>query len=388
VVDSKGGVGAPHWEDEPGFSLDAHLERRALEGSGDGALMTVVTRIANEPIDFARSPWKAVLVEGVGRGSALVVRIHHCMGDGFALMDILLSLADRIDGAPDTRQPPQGAVHEEERGLFERAAGAVGNVRDLAEALGHLLLLPFDAKTRFHAKPIGERRLAWSAPIPLALVKSLAHERSATVNDVLMAALAGTYRRYMLERGDEAISFRAIVPVNLRPPGEPVRQDHGNWFGLVFVDLPVATAKADGRLVELKREVDRIKRSKEAIVALGILGALGRSPHVIDHLVQDVFARKASVVVTNVPGPREPLAVAGSRLKDMWFWAPHPAGLGSGASILSYAGNVRVAFRGDVAVLPDPERLATLFADEMRSWADEGRGTRAPGRAGVHGRAP
>jgi diacylglycerol O-acyltransferase / wax synthase len=376
VVDSPGRIAPPHWEDEPGFSLDAHFRRVRLEEDSEPALARFVSDLMNEPTDFSRSPWTFCVVDGVGTGSALVVRVHHCMGDGFALVDILLSLADTASGAPRPgpgMAPPGPArderAHEHEHeGWLASAAHATRDAKDLMTALGHLLVLPFDPPTCFRGKLTGERRVAWSAPVPLSRVKDLAHAKGATVNDVLMTALAGAYRRYMLDRGTEALPFRAIVPVNLRPPGQPIDQEHGNWFGLVFLELPVEVAPPDARLMELKREMDRIKHSKEAVVALGILAVLGRSPVVIDQIAEEVFARKATVVVTNVPGPREPLVLAGSPLRDMWFWAPHPCGLGSGASILSYAGKVRVGIRSDAAIVPDPEVLARHFHAELTSW--------------------
>lgn len=372
VVDSEAGLTPPHWEDEPGFSLDAHLHRATLSDPRDAALAALVSALMNEPTDFTRSPWSITVVDGVGRSSALVVRIHHCMGDGFALVDILLSMADRADGVVPHAQPEaNGGAHEDEdRGWLSTAVHAAGEAKDLLGSLGHLLVLPFDPPTRLRGELTGERRVAWSEAVPLAKVKELAHARHATVNDVLMTALAGAYRRYMLEHGDVPRTFRAIVPVNLRPRAAPIDQEHGNWFGLVFLDMPCEVAPPDARLVELKRGMDRIKHSKEAIVALGILAALGRSPKVVDHIAEEIFAKKATVVVTNVPGPREPLDLAGSRIRDMWFWAPHPCGLGSGASILSYAGHVRVGIRADAGVVPDPETVARHFAEELASWSE------------------
>lgn len=375
VVDSKAGIAPPHWEEEPRFSLDDHLRRMTLAEPGDVALARLVSGLMNEPTDFSRSPWSITVVDGVGRASALVVQIHHCMGDGFALVDILLSLADRAGGAGapaavEARAGADEAPEDDHGGWLDAAAHAARDAKDLLGSLGHLLVLPFDPPTRLRGSLTGERRVAWSDAIPLSRVKALAHARHATVNDVLMTALAGAYRRYMLEHGDEARPFRAIVPVNLRPRGERIDQDHGNWFGLVFLDLPVEVGPPDARLMELKREMDRIKTTKEAVVALGILATLGRSPIVVDHIAEEVFARKATVVVTNVPGPREPLDLAGARIRDMWFWAPHPCGLGSGASILSYAGSVRVGIRGDAAIVPDPETLARHFAEEIAAWGD------------------
>lgn len=370
VDDAPGKLTPPRWEDEPDFLLDAHFRRVRLDGAGDDALAALLSHLMNEPTDFSRSPWTLTMIDGVGAGAALFTRLSHCMGDGFALVDRLLSLADSAEGlawagAPHTIATPPDHAH----GWMASAAHAGREARDLATALGHLLVLPFDPPTCFRQKVSGERRVAWSEAIPLERVKAVAHARHATVNDVLMAAMAGAYRRYMVDRGEVPTSFRAIVPVNLRPPDEPIDHERGNWFGLVFLGLPVELDTADARLTALKREMDRIKDTKEAVVALGILATLGRSPLVIDHIIEEIFSRKATVVVTNVPGPREHLQLAGVRMRDMWFWSPHPAGLGSGANIISYAGHVRVGIRGDVAVLPDPARLARYYSEEIARWS-------------------
>ncbi len=363
IVDSVGGVSAPRWEDEADFSLDAHLKQVRLDGDGEDALAGFVSAYMNEPIDFTRSPWSARLVEGLGAGAALVVRIHHSMGDGFALLDLLVSLADDEAGdhgaaprAPDPEHAPHGLLD------------TVRTATDLMSSLGHLLVIPFDPPTCFRGELDGERRIAWSPAIPLERVKAIARAHGATINDILMTCLAGAYRRYMIDRGTLPAPFRAIVPVNLRPPSEPIDHEHGNWFGLVFLDLPVDLESAEARLAALKRSMDTIKQTKEAVVALGILAVLGRTPHVVEHITAEIFSRKATVVATNVPGPRAPVVLAGSRISDMWFWAPHPCGLATGASILSYAGRVRVGIRSDAGVVPDPERIARLFSDELSAW--------------------
>jgi diacylglycerol O-acyltransferase len=265
-----------------------------------------------------------------------------------------MSLAD-----PDEARERAGVEPRRHRWMQE--------ARDVVTALGHLLLMPFDPPTCLRGALTGERRVAWSRAIPLERVKAIAHARVGTVNDVLMGALTGALRRYMIERDPCALRVRAIVPVNLRPESG-YDESHGNWFGLVFPELPLDVADADGRLSAVESEMQRIKGSQEAVVALGILAALGRSPTVIDHVVQEIFARKATLVVTNVPGPRRKLQIAGRTIEDMWFWVPHPCGLAVGASIMSYAGNLRVGIRTDAGVVKDPETIARYFEEELGRW--------------------
>jgi diacylglycerol O-acyltransferase len=149
----------------------------------------------------------------------------------------------------------------------------------------------------------------------------------------------------------------------------------GNRFGLVFLDLPVNERTIESRFRALKERMNALKGTPEAFVSFGILNALGHTPATIEHIVNEVFGRKASLVVTNVPGPREPLYIGGKRLRDVMFWVPHPARLGLGLSILSYAGKVNVGVRLDEAVSKDPVRLVQLFEEETSRMLDKADGS-------------
>jgi diacylglycerol O-acyltransferase len=365
VVESPLRLMPPRWEDEPGFSIDAHLEHRTLlpEG-GEHALERLVSAIASEPLDLGRSPWRLTIVDGLANGSALVSRIHHCMGDGFALMALLLSLAD---GAPP--RAPRLEEVAPRRDRLRRAARIARSIPADAIELAHLVRLPSDRAPTWRGALSGERRIAWSSGVPLADLSAAAHARGGTVNDLVLSALTGALRRYVLDRGATPTPIRALVPVNLRPKGAPVDEEHGNRFGLVFVDLPLDAADPEARMAALGREMQRLKASPEAVVALGILHVLGRVPALVERGVSALFARKGSVVVTNVPGPRERLRFAGAELRELMFCVPHPAGLACGFSVLSYAGTVRVGVRTDVAVIPDPETIAAAFDDELARHA-------------------
>lgn len=347
VVD-RGKVAPPEWKDDEHFSLDAHVRR--LELAPDEDLADVVSRLVSTPMSFAHSPWSATILRGLRGGDALFVRLHHCLGDGFALLDVLISLADK-NGAGDEK-PPAPVLPE-------------GHRRGAALSLARILAMRFDPATFLRSPLSGRRRVAWTDPIALADVKAAAHGQRATVNDLLLGSLSAALRRYLIAREGTAAPIRAIVPVNLRPHDMPIDLERGNWFGLVFLDLPVDEDTRDRRMVALRRSMERIKRSKEAGVALWILGLMGRVPTLVDRVIEAVFTHKASVVVTNVPGPRHRLRLAGNEVRDIVFWVPHPAGLGLGISILSYAGQVRVGFRADAAVVPDPELLARFFVEEL-----------------------
>jgi diacylglycerol O-acyltransferase len=387
--------GLPSWEVDPHFDLNAHVHHIALPHPGDvTALQTLVGDLMGTPLDFTKPLWQLHVVDDCSGGGALICRLHHCIADGLALVQVLLSLAS-ADREASLLLPEAEARHDD--GLLikllrpvagavswtTRSAGALVQegwetlldpARMLAPArvaidgtaaLGKLLLTPPDSKTIFRGQCGVTKRAVWSAPLPLAEVKDISHSLGCTINDLLLAAVAGALRRYLEGRGQptERLNIRAMVPVSLRRPED--MDDLGNQFGLVILSLPVGVRDPQVRLAVLKGRMDAIKNSPEAVVAFGILNATGLTPIQVEKIIVDIFAAKVSAVMTNVPGPREPLYLAGSLIKDLMFWVPSPGGAGMGISILSYAGNVMVGVATDAGLVPDPEAIVEGFHAEL-----------------------
>jgi WS/DGAT/MGAT family acyltransferase len=180
-----------------------------------------------------------------------------------------------------------------------------------------------------------------------------------------MATAAGALRDYMIERGEhvEGMTLRATVPVNLRPL-EHARK-LGNHFGLVFLDLPVGISNPIRRLEHVAECMHQLKNSRQAIVAYGLLAALGMAPAAVQELALDLFSRKATTVATNVPGPQQPLYLAGGKIREMMFWVPQTGSIGIGMSILSYNGKVHFGLISDAKLVPDPDGVIRRFAVEF-----------------------
>jgi len=178
--------------------------------------------------------------------------------------------------------------------------------------------------------------------------------------------MTGALRRYMQSRGEpvDGMNFRATVPVNLRPLRGPI--ELGNKFGLVFLSLPVGIADPVERLNELKRRMDALKNSPEPVLVLGLLDFFGRGPVELEDLAVEIFGQKATAVMTNVPGPRKDIYLAGSHLESIMFWVPQSARLGLGVSIISYAGRVWLGVAVDAGLIPDPHRLIDGFHEEFK----------------------
>lgn len=375
--------GHPTWVDDHEFSIDRHVTHHVVHEPLDGeALRGMVAELGNESLPDDRPLWAIHLIDGSQGGSAVVSRLHHCIADGFALAHAMIKLADREDGTPmgeimtpadqGEHQPVLDVLVHEANEIARRPSHAIDLAKQgaaLAKSLGHLLFAPFNRRTFLKNELSGKRRMAWSSKLDLQTVKAIGKSHGATVNDVLLGAMTGALRRFLAEGGEQVDEFmiRAIIPVNLRPIHwiEEMDDSMGNRFGLVFLDLPINETTTQGRFRVLKERMDALKETPEAFVAFGILNALGHATATVEHIVNEVFGLKASLVVTNVPGPREPLSIGGAKLRDVCFWVPHPARLGLGISILSYAGKVIVGVRTDEGVTKNPDRLVELFEEEV-----------------------
>ena len=236
----------------------------------------------------------------------------------------------------------------------------------LATSLGRITLMLPDSRTLFKGDLSVARRTAWSQPLPLDDVKAVGRATGATVNDVIVASVAGALRRYMQGRGQavEGVDVRAMIPVNIRTAEEALEK-LGNHFGLVVLSLPVGSAEPLDRLYELKRRMDHLKNTPEAYTTYGIVSTIGMTPIQIERLVVRFFASKTSAVMTNVAGPRHKLYLAGNPIYQMNFWVPQSAGIGLGISIFSYAGDVVVGVMANAKLVPDPETIVDAFQAEF-----------------------
>jgi len=389
----------PYWEDDPNFDIDAHLHRIALPDPGDQfELQELINDLMSSPLDFSKPLWQFHLVENYGPGCALVCRLHHSIADGIALVRVLLALTDDEATPPvpevdlkygtaekvPTKQGRNGFLKPLRR--FQRlkkelvrkgtttisdstkAAEAIKFGVDGTAALAHLLALSPDPDTLFKGELGVRKHCAWTKPIPLSDVKAIGKASGGTVNDVLLATVAGALGRYLRRQGEPigGLDFRAVVPVNLRPPDEELKL--GNSFGLVFLSLPVGIDDPLDRLNELKLRMDAIKGTHEALVAFGILTAIGAATSQIQDLVVKLFGMKATGVVTNVPGPREVRYFAEKPIRGVMFWVPQSGRLGLGISLLSYAGEVLVGIATDAGLIPDPEMIVEDFSLEFEAY--------------------
>jgi WS/DGAT/MGAT family acyltransferase len=387
----------PVWTEDPDFDLARHVVEagRAVD---DDALKRLVAGLLGRPLDMRHSPWQFHLVDVPPRyaddvpRSAVVARLHHCIADGIALASVLLSLTDdHPDVPPEEAQRVVGTNLRDPRrpGLRQRVTAGSADVAEVtcvdplaprslrqaveaqrfgllvvATGLG-LLFAARDPRTRLSGDLGPDKSAAWTAPLDLRLVKRVAAELGATVNDVLLAVTAGALRRHLLAHGDRAHDLRIFVPVDLRPPGEQVPPSLGNRFGIVFVRLPVSEPDPVARVAAVRERMGRVKAGAQAASTFAIIAIVGALPSWAHRLAVRVLGAKSSAVVTNVPGPREPVFLAGARLERLVFWVPQAGTIGLGVSILSYAGDVTVGIAADCKVVPDPGELTRAVEEEL-----------------------
>jgi len=410
VVRPMSGVGVPNWEVDPHFDIRSHLQRVALPEPGDKkTLKEILGNLMTTPLDDTKPLWQAHLVENYYGGCVVFFRIHHCIADGIALIYVLLSMTDTEPHAPW----PEGERKKkrEERGLaallpfknmIDNVRGAVdssqkmgkrimremldavsnpvhmiemarlgaGLAVDAASVLAKLSLMPPHPHNSFRGN-LGIRKCAaWTDPMPLGNIKNVGRAVEATLNDVLIATITGALRRYLATRNDKVneLDLQVTVPVNIRKPGTEF--ELGNKFSLVWLALPVHIEDPILRLREVKRRMDRLKHSPDAFVVFSVLNALGMSPPKIAARAAQLFANKSTGVLTNVPGPRQPLYYSGERIKNMMFWVPRAGRVGLGISIFSYNGKVSVGLASDERLVPDPEAILEGFEDDFNQLLD------------------
>ena len=381
------------WSDDEHFDIARHIKRIRLPGAGKKAeLETFVGDLASTPLDPEHPRWQFHIIEDYEGGAAIVARIHHAIGDGIAMIGVLLSLTDGHDRQTWHKQKPMpqdgghglwadligpvvGTVEgglrrsiEVLRSSLEAAASPAQVLREgtnVAAELAYLTLMPNDSQTRFKGVPSGSKCIAWSDPIALPEVKVVSNTLGCSINDMLLAAVAGALNGYLTEKGDKTkgIEVRALVPVNLRPPDS--EHELGNRFGIVAVELPVGLQNPLSRVREIHRRMDALKSSYEPPVTLGLLEALGYAPQMVQDTIFELLLSRATAVMTNVPGPQVPLFLAGSEIKQIMFWVPQAGNIGMGVSILSFNGRVQFGLITDSALVPDPKTIVDRFEPEF-----------------------
>lgn len=366
-------VGPPRWIPDREFDLASHIHRVALPAPGDDAsLRELLSDLMSTPLSMERPLWDAHVIENYRGGGVVFTRIHHCIADGTALVQVLLGLTAstpeaslRAPSRQRARQPHAGHLHLPALDVGH-AAGRLVGLGAQAYTLARLSALWPDPSTPLRGALHRTKRVAWTEPLPLDLLRPLRREAGCTVNDILVTAVTGALRTFIRRHGGQMPEhIRAMVPVDLRTEAQNGKL--GNQFGLVFLDMPVGIRNRWARLNEVHDRMAAARHSPQPAVAMEVLGALGMTPQRVQRQVVRFFGAKGTAVVTNVRGPAEELYLAGQRLRNLTFFVPQSAGLAIGISIMTYAGQVQMGVIADSHLVPDPSRLAASLNQELRA---------------------
>ena len=390
------GLERPVWVDDDDFSVDYHLRRTALpQPAGREELRRLVGRLMSQRLDRTKPLWEMWVVEGLADGTwALVSKVHHCMVDGVSGAEILAVLLDLTPDPPEVEAPPwvpepapsrRDLVLDAARALafdnverlrlvgaqLRRPGRAVQQAMELLPglvSLGGVAAAPSSAGLTGPISP--HREYAW-ADASLDDVKRVRRALGGTVNDVVLAAVAGGFRHLLESRGEEVAPdrvVRTLVPVSVRATRDDGAAAHDGSFdnkiSAMFAELPVGVADAAERLRGITAQLAGLKESGQAVAGEALTALSGFAPPALLALGMRVAARAVRgsgtihTVTTNVPGPQLPLYSCGKRLLRAYPYVPIAPPLRTGVAIFSYDGAVTFGVTGDREVSRDVDVLA------------------------------
>jgi len=395
-----------NWVLDDAFDVQRHVPHQTLARepgqSEREALQALVGELANTPLDPDHPLWQFHLIDGYEGGSALVARVHHCIGDGIALISVMMSITDGGMDPPKRRARvvPEADAGESDwlsdavmKPLTELATKAIGMYGDgVAKSMemlsnpqqgligslemartgakvlgdvGAMALMADDSPTLLKGKPMGQKVVAWGEPLPLSDVKAIGKALGCSINDVLLACVAGAIGAWLRDQGDdpEGKEIRAMVPVNLRPMAEAWKL--GNRFGLAPLTLPIGIANPVERVYAVRARMNQLKDSYQPLLAFAVLAVAGLLIKPVQDGLLGLFAKKATAVMTNVPGPATALKFCGATLRQTMFWVPASGDIGVGVSVLSYGGGVQFGLITDKKLCPHPQQIIDRFEPEF-----------------------
>ncbi len=387
--------GRPVWIDDPSFNLEYHVRHTALPLPGDREqLHNLTARIFSQQLDRSKPLWEMWLIEGLQDDHfALISKTHHSLIDGIAGIDLATVLFDLSPEPPPIRHSGRPwKPHSEPSTLELLGSGAVGAVRAGAEIAGaavDALVHPDRALTSAReaveglgefvwavlnpapATPlnvdIGPHRRFVAVPSGLEDFKLVKNAFGCTVNDVVLAIVTGALRTFLISRGirTEGLELRALVPVSVRTEDE--HHQMGNRIVVMRGPLPVYMSDPVQRLLFVKRAMDGLKESKQALGAEVIANVQNFAPPTI--LAQasrlNFSTRLFNLIVTNVPGPQFPLYVLGRKMLEAYPVAFLPENHALAIAIMSYNGQMNFGLLGDLDALEDIDMLGESIAAEL-----------------------
>ncbi|WP_183095768.1 wax ester/triacylglycerol synthase domain-containing protein [Nocardioides stalactiti] len=356
------GLTRPSWVDDDAFDLGYHVSRVALPGAGgDDEIAAHIDQLTSAPLDLQRPLWEVGLVEGVEGGFGVSLKVHHCMVDGLSIIDIFTALLAPDSALPDAPPAPRTAP-------APRPAPPTSPVKRLQGVAGLLGQAPASILNGGDSGPT--RRTAY-VTVPLDHVHAVRRAHGTTVNNVVLAVVAGGLRRY-LERHDALVDkLHAFVPVNQRAAS--ARGGLGNQIGMTYPALPVGEPDPNDRLAAVVAEVTRCQETRQAAGTGALMTTLGLAPAPLAATLNRLVQLKGgmfNLTVTNVPGPPVEVHLLGRPLRLILGSTPLTAQHALTVAVLSYAGSLTFMVTTDPRRLPDGDQIADDLRAELETLRD------------------
>jgi len=384
------------WVDDPRFKLDFHLRHTALPKPGsEEQLKRLAARIMAQPLDRARPLWETWVIEGLDEGArfALVTKIHHCMIDGSSGVDLAHILLSPSAETPEPASipefiprpaPSRAQLWRDEATrrialpsqMIREVRAFAQQVPDLREELrvrGRALLNLVGTGTKADETPMNgrigpHRQFDW-IDVPLEGLKAVRRALGCTINDIVLTAVTGAVRDYLLYRGvhPERIEFRASAPVSVRSDKEKGRL--GNRVSSWIVPLPIREAEPRRQLEQILRQTQALKETRQALGVEMMMQVAEWTPSILLSLGARAMSGPVNTIVTNVPGPQFPLYLQGARLRAIYPQAPLLDGMGLAIGLISYDGRVHWGIISDPDLVPDADVFVDMLQASLRSVA-------------------
>jgi diacylglycerol O-acyltransferase / wax synthase len=394
VVSAPFGIGLPSWEYDPEFDLSRHLREVKLAKGTATELKNLAGKLFSQLMDRRHPLWDMTLVQGLrGNRTGIIIRMHHCLCDGIAgvgLMNVLFDANSdavclpkkkvklRVPPPPDALTSLTAGLVDSYSDMVKRILSAMTDLLTMAEraaATGGTIdpkeftsLFPeitaFTERLRFNIVYRGPQKFACTE-IPLAQVKAIKEQSGTTVNDVILAIVTATVRRYCELHGERVKGrlLRMMVPVNLR--GSAITCELGNRISLVPVTVPLDIRDPRRLLAAVHKRTEFLKRMHAAELVSLAGGFIGMFPTSLQGLAGPIASQLPitpfNLVCTNVPGPQSPLYLLGRKMLDWYPYVPVGGEMAVNCAILSYNGKVYFGFSGDVHAAPDLRRMEQLL---------------------------
>ena len=393
------GQGRPRWVDDPHLNLRYHVRSTALPSPGsEEQLKALAGRVFSQQLDRDKPLWEIWLVEGVEGGRfALLAKTHHALVDGISGVDIVSVL---FDSSPEPAAPPDpgerwlprplpsraqllgealierttvpGEIVRSARAALRGPRLVLEGLRDSAVGVGAMAWAGINAAPRSpYNKPIGpHRRFTW-VRADLADLKAIKNELGGTVNDVVLATVAGGLGRHLRSRGQntDGLELKAMVPVSVRTDLE--RGALGNRVAAMMAPLPVWCQEPVARLDVVRQQLEGLKKGGQAVGAQVLTQISGFAPPTVMGQAARLMARQRffNLVVTNVPGPQFPLYLLGRKMVNPFPMVPLARNQGLGIALMSYDGRINFGLLGDYDLVWDLEDLAENIRESLEELA-------------------